>query len=46
VLDADPAADIRNIRALHLVIANGRVVHVCRLPHQAICGSASAPAAK
>ena len=40
LLRADPTADIRNIRALDMVIARGRVVDVSRLPDQAIFGPA------
>lgn len=44
LLEADPTADIRNIRRLATVIARGRVVDTNRLPDQAIFGApASAP---
>lgn len=40
LLRADPSADIRNIRALDMVIARGRIVDTARLPDQAIFGAA------
>jgi imidazolonepropionase-like amidohydrolase len=39
LLEADPTADIRNIRRLSAVIARGRVVDIGRLPDQAIFGA-------
>ena len=39
LLEADPTADIRNIRRLATVIARGRVVDTSRLPDQAIFGA-------
>ena len=40
LLDADPSADIRNIRRLSLVISRGEVVDTTALPDRAIFGAA------
>lgn len=40
LLDADPSADISNIRRLAMVIANGRPVDTAALPERAIFGPA------
>ena len=39
MLDADPLVDISNIRKLSLVMREGRVVDIDRLPHQRIFSS-------
>ena len=44
LLEADPTADIRNIRRLATVIARGRVVDTNRLPDQAIFGAPASAA--
>ena len=36
LLDADPLADIRNIRRLYMVVQDGRVVDIARLPETPI----------
>jgi imidazolonepropionase-like amidohydrolase len=36
LLDADPLADIRNIRKLHLVMKEGRIVDLTKLPQKPI----------
>ena len=40
LLDADPSADIRNIRRLAMVISNGQPVDTAALPDRAIFGAA------
>lgn len=39
VLEADPSADIANIRKLDMVIARGKVVDTARLPEKALFGA-------
>jgi imidazolonepropionase-like amidohydrolase len=41
LLDADPSADIRNIRRLGMVISRGQVVDTAALPDRAIFGAAN-----
>jgi imidazolonepropionase-like amidohydrolase len=36
VLDADPLTDISNVRKLHHVIANGRVIDISKLPEKPV----------